>query len=245
MLYKLSNHFTTRLGGGFGYKTPTLFASEIDERDFPRISSGNNLQAEKSKGINLDFNYHQVLGEWKLTVNQMFYFTKIKKPLINEVILNNDIYFFNASKPVNTKGFETYIAAIHDELELYLGYTYTIAKQLYSSTNPNVSLSARNKFASVIAYEFSEKFRAGIEASYTGNQYLDNGSKTPAYLFVAAMMRYNIKNVSLVLNCENLFDYRQTKKENIYTGSISNPIFKQIWAPLDGRVINLSAKIDF
>ena len=245
MLYKLSNYFTTRLGGGFGYKTPTLFASEIDERDYPRISSANNLQAEKSKGINWDINYHRNVGEWKLTVNQMFYFTKIKKPLFNEVLFNNDIYFVNASKPVNTKGFETYIAAIHDELELYLGYTYTIAKQLYSTTNPNVSLSARNKFATVIAYEFSKKFRAGIEASYTGNQYLDNGSKTPAYLFVAAMMRYNIKNISLVLNCENLFDYRQTKKENIYTGSISNPTFKQIWAPLDGRVINLSAKIDF
>ena len=245
MLYKLSNHFTTRLGGGFGYKTPTLFASEIDERDYPRISSDNNLQAEKSKGINWDLNYHQNVGEWKLTVNQMFYFTKINKPLINGVLFNNDIYFYNASKPINTKGFETYIAAIHDELELYLGYTYTIAKQLYSTTNPYVSLSARNKFASVIAYEFSKKFRAGIEASYTGNQYLDNGSKTPAYLFVAAMMRYNIKNTSLVLNCENILDYRQTKKENIYTGSISNPVFKQIWAPLDGRVINLSAKIDF
>jgi len=58
------------------------------------------------------------------------------------------------------------------------------------------------------------------------------------------MMRYNLKHVALVLNCENLFDYRQNKNLSIYTGSITNPAFKQIWAPLDGRVINLSTKID-
>jgi outer membrane receptor for monomeric catechols len=126
---------------------------------------------------------------------------------------------------------------------LYLGYTYTVARQLFNPVYPNVSLSARNKFAGVIAYEFSEKFRAGIEAAYTGKQYLDDGSTTSPYVFAAAMIRYNINKIALVLNCENLFDYRQSKKENIFTGSISNPVFKQIWAPLDGRVINLSAKI--
>lgn len=244
LLYKINNYFTTRLGGGFGYKSPGYFSSEVDERDYPKVYTGNNLVAEGSKGVNWDINYHQKAGEWDITVNQMFYFTRIDKPVVQDSLPNGIIYFYNAAKPVNTKGFETYIAAHLDELELYLGYTYTIAKQLYSTTNPYVSLSAGNKFASVIAYEFSEKFRVGIEAAYTGRQYLDDGTKTPAYLFAAAMVRYDIKKISLVLNCENLFDYRQTKKESIYTGSIRNPIFKQIWAPIDGRVINLSAKIN-
>jgi outer membrane receptor for monomeric catechols len=155
------------------------------------------------------------------------------------------ISFYNAGKPVNTKGFETYIAATHNALEIYFGYTYTNAKQLYDVVHPNVSLSARNKFATVIAYEFSSHFRAGVEASYTGKQYLDNGNTTPGYLFAAAMMRYDIKKVALVLNCEDLFDYRQTRKESIVYGPAVNPSFKQIWAPLDGRVINLSARINF
>ena len=116
---------------------------------------------------------------------------------------------------------------------------------MYNATYPNVSLSARNKFATVIAYEFSDRFRAGIEAAYTGKQFLDDGSTTSPYLFVAGMLRYDIKNISFVLNCENLLDYRQTKKETIFTGAITNPVFKQIWAPLDGRVVNVSAKINF
>lgn len=246
LLYKINSHFTTRLGGGLGYKIPNYFASDIDERNYPGILPNNDLQAEKSSGINWDINYKKVVNGWHLTINQMFYVTEIKKPVINFIFSGSDfIAFENAGRPINTKGFETYVAATHDELEIYFGYTYTLAKQLFSNTNPNVSLSARNKFATVIAYEFSEKFRAGIEAAYTGKQYLDNGNTTPAYLFTAAMLRYNIKNVSLVLNCENLFDYRQTRKENIVLPPNNNPTFKQIWAPLDGRVINLSAKISW
>ena len=245
LLYKLNNHFTTRLGGGLGYKVPTYFVSDIDERDYSKIIPNSNLLAEKSQGINWDINYKQTFDEWRLTVNQMFYITEIKRPVVVDASLPGYVYFSNAAKPLNTKGFETYIAATHDELEIYLGYTYTIAKQLFSNTNPYVSLSARNKFASVIAYEFSKKFRAGIEAAYTGSQYLDDGNTTSPYLFAAAMLRYNIKNISLVLNCENIFDYRQTRKEGIFTGAVSNPTFKQIWAPLDGRVINLSAKISW
>jgi iron complex outermembrane receptor protein/outer membrane receptor for ferrienterochelin and colicins len=44
---------------------------------------------------------------------------------------------------------------------------------------------------------------------------------------------------SLVLNCENLLDERQSKYESLYTGSIADPTFKTLWAPIDGRVFNL------
>ncbi|MGC4101091.1 TonB-dependent receptor [Ferruginibacter sp.] len=245
LLYKISNHFTSRLGGGYGYKIPSQFSGDVDERDYMKYYPATNIKAERSIGLNWDINYKTVSNGWHLTVNQMFYITNIKDPLV-ETVLPNSIYTYSsATKPLDTKGFETYIAATHDELELYFGYTYTDARQKYDATHPHVSLSAKNKFATVIAYEFSEHFRAGVEASYTGKQYLDDGSTTQGYLFAAAMMRYDIKNVALVLNCENLFDYRQTRKESIVSGSPVNPVFKQLWAPIDGRVINLSARINF
>ena len=151
--------------------------------------------------------------------------------------------FRSAGKPIRTSGFETYIQIQYDRLEVYLGYVYTIAKKMYDDVQPFLSLSAQNKFASVLAYEFSQKFRAGIEAAFTGKQYLDDGRQTPAYPFVAAMMRYDIGKLSFVLNCENLFDYRQTKKETIVSGPVSNPTFAQLWAPIDGRAVNLSMRI--
>jgi outer membrane receptor for ferrienterochelin and colicins len=243
LMYKFNPHFTSRLGGGYGYKAPTLFSAEIDERDYKRLAGyAGNVAAEKSLGANFDINYKGKLDEWNLTVNQTFYITQINDPLLLNDITGRLVYK-NASQPLRTTGFETYVQATEDELELYLGYVYTNAKQLYNSSQPYLPLSARNKFASVASYEFSESFRAGIEAAYTGNQYLDNSTRTPGYLFMAAMVRYNIKNVSFVLNCENLLDYRQSKKEQIVFPPYNNPSFPDIWAPLEGRVINLSINI--
>jgi outer membrane receptor for ferrienterochelin and colicins len=245
LLYKINTQFTTRLGGGLGYKAPSVFTNDVDERELRNHNLAPSIVAEKSYGINWDINYKRRVDEWNITINQMFYVTQINHPVIANVNGGINYDYINASKPLNTKGFETYVAAIHDGLELYLGYTYTIAKQLYNPIQPFVPLSARSKFAAVISNEFSDRLRACIEASYTGKQYLDNGTKTPGYLIAAGMVRYDIKKVSLVLNCENIFDYRQTRKENIVYGSIINPSFKQIWAPVDGRVVNLSARINF
>jgi outer membrane receptor for ferrienterochelin and colicin len=244
LLYKFNTHLTSRLGGGLGYKAPTVFNNDIDERELAGHNLAGGIRTEKSIGVNWDITYKQKIDEWNITINQMFYVTEINRPVIAE---NNSIFYsyINAGKPLNTKGFETYFALKHDDLEIYLGYTYTIAKQYYNKIQPNVPLSPKSKFAAVISNEFSPRFRACIEASYTGKQYLDNGNRTPGYLIAAGMVRYDIKKLSLVLNCENFFDYRQTRKESIVHGSISNPSFKQIWAPVDGRVINLSARINF
>ncbi len=250
MMYKVNSKVTMRLGGGLGYKAPTLITSEMDERDY-RANAGyvNNIEAEKSYGANYDINYKTKAGDWNLTFNQTFFYNQIDKPLtiytppyigFPPVV---PFYQANEIKPLQTAGFETYIAAREDELELYLGYVYTNAKRQYNSTNPNLPLIARNKLATVIAYEFSKNFRAGIEASYTGKQYLENGTQTQDYLFGAAMVRYGYKNISLVLNCENLLDFRQNKNNQTVFPPYTNPRFPEIWAPLDGRVVNLSMMV--
>lgn len=153
------------------------------------------------------------------------------------------LVYTNAAMPVVTKGTESYIQLRKDELELYLGYTYTDAQRRYEVVNKQLPLTARHKLASVIAYEFSEQFRAGIESAFTGSQSLDDGRKTPSYLFLAAMIRYTVGHFSFVLNGENLFDYRQSKREPIVYAPYTNPSFAEVWAPLEGRVINLSMSV--
>jgi outer membrane receptor for ferrienterochelin and colicins len=243
LLYKINHEFTSRLGGGLGYKIPTVFDSEIDERDYPLLQPLQNVKAERSAGANWDVNFKKNFNAFGLTINQSFYITQINDPLV-AVTNAGKITYANAGKPITTRGFETYIQFTFDKLEAYLGYTRAVAKKLYDPAQPFLELSARDKFASVIAYTFSDRFRACIEAAYTGKQYLETGKQSEPFLFAAAMVRYDIKNISIVLNCEDLFDYRQTRKESIFSGSLQNPVFKQLWAPIDGRVINLSMKIN-
>lgn len=246
ILYKASPSVTMRLGGGLGYRTPSIFTSDIDERDYRKLlppSVPVTTKAERSQGLNWDINFYRRTDKGNITLNQTFYVTNIQDPVIHDTLANGNIYFTNASRAVTSYGMETYLLVQHNDLEIYLGYTLTDARKKYDAVHPYVSLSARNKFAGVIGYEFSKKFRAIVEASYTGNQFLDDGTKTPSFLFAAAMIRYDVGHFSFVLNCENLFDYRQTKKEEIVIPPYTDPRFKQLWAPIDGRVVNLSIKI--
>lgn len=242
LLYKITSVITSRLGGGMGYKIPTVFNSEVDERSYKNLRLDENVRAERSLGGNWDINFKKTIGQVVLAVNQSFYITHINHPLV-AFTPPGLVYYYTETDPVVTKGFETWFQVSYEGLEAYLGYTLADARKKYDKINPYLELSARDKFASVISYEFSNRFRACIEAAYTGRQYLENGSTTPSFLFAAAMIRYDISRFSFVLNCENLFDYRQTKKETIVNPPFTNPAFKQIWAPIDGRVVNLSVKI--
>jgi iron complex outermembrane receptor protein/outer membrane receptor for ferrienterochelin and colicins len=152
--------------------------------------------------------------------------------------------FGNEAKGVVTKGSDTYVRTVIQGWELYAGYTFTIAERKYLAENQFVPLTPKHRLAFTgVKYFEKAGFRFGIEASYTGHQYRDDDTQTPGYLFMAAMMEKKLgRHFSVVLNGENLLNYRQSKVEPLYTGIISNPVFKPLWAPIDGRVINLSLK---
>ncbi|NOT51469.1 MAG: TonB-dependent receptor [Chitinophagaceae bacterium] len=245
VLYKMSRRLTLRFGGGIGYRIPSIFTSDIDERDYRKLLplDSISIRPERSQGLNLAINYHRSRDKGNITFNQSFFITNIQDPIINDTTMNGRIYFHNAARPVVTYGSETFLQLHHNALELYLGYAYTVAKKLYDPAHLYVSLSPRNKLTGMISYQLSKKFRTSVEATYTSQQYLDNGIQTPSYPFAAAMIRYDVGHFSFVLNCENIFDYRQTNEEDILIPPVTDPRFKQLWAPIDGRVVNLSIKI--
>jgi outer membrane receptor for ferrienterochelin and colicins len=256
-LFKFNDEFTARLNGGLGYRVPVPYVNSLDERDYPQVQPLRGLTAETSQGLNGDLNYaHRFGPEIVLNLNQSFFYTRLQNPLIlpdggivggpgsaNYQPGSGPLTWQNASAPVTTQGLETYVRLRADETELYLGYVFTYARRLYDPLNPNVELAARHKLAAVAVQEFSEHVGAGIEASYTGQQYLSDGTTTPGYPIVAALLRYRTGPWTVVLNAENIFDYRQTRRERVVlpvNGSLASPIFRELWAPVEGRVVNLS-----
>jgi len=247
-MYKPSNKITMRIGGGEGYKTPSIFSSELDERDYKYLLDFNSsIKSEKSLGMNFDVNYKTKVDGWNITLNQTVFYNEVKDPIVLYTMYTDLVCcippsytYLNAGRSIVSKGLETYFQAIKAPYELYAGYVYTDARRQYNALDPNLPLIAKHKFAAVFAYEFNESFRAGIESSFTCKQYLDNGTSTNSYLFSALMLRYNIGKAAFVLNCENLFDVRQNKNRSIVSPPYTNPSFPEIYAPLDGRVINLS-----
>ena len=247
LFHRFNKEWGTRAGFGMGYTTPNPLTPQIKDYTIYQIQPiANNVSAEKSYSGNIEFNYTQKISgdeageEGSLFINQAFFITQITTPVIATQDNNGKVYFTNQLQPILTKGFDTYIKLKTDAWEIYLGYTYTEAERKYLANNQFIPYTPRNRVAAMVLYEVEGKFRIGIDASYNSYQYRDDNSKTPGYFFMAVMAEKKFgPKWSLVLNCENLFDERQSKYENLYTGTVANPSFKTLWAPVDGRVINL------
>jgi outer membrane receptor for ferrienterochelin and colicin len=245
LLQKIGKEFVVRVNGGAGYRAVVPYVNELDERDLSRITT-LTTNAEKSLGGGGDITWKHSLGEeGTLTISQGFFYTRLANPAIvvgdnQEAGGTSPLAWQNQSAPLLSRGLESYVRYSGDGTELYLGYQYTYARRLYDAVHPNVELAARHKLAAVFVKEVSHHLGLGIEAAYTGTQYLSDGRQTPGYPFVAGMVRYKQGPFTVVLNGENFFDYRQTRKEAVVFAPRNNPGFAQIWSPVEGRVINLS-----
>jgi outer membrane receptor for ferrienterochelin and colicins len=264
-LWHLTEALTARVNGGLGYRVPVPYVNALDERDYPQVQPLRGLTAETSQGLNGDLNYAHTFTGFEeplvLNLNQSFFYTRLQNPLIlpdggivggpgggNYQPGSGPLTWQNAAAPVTTRGLETYVRLRADETELYLGYVFTDARRDYDPANPHVELAARHKFAAVALTDFTEHFGGGIEASYTGQQYLSDGTTTPGYPIVAALLRYRTGPWTVVLNAENVLDYRQTRRERVVLpvgGSYASPVFRELWAPVEGRVVNLSLNWKF
>ena len=87
-------------------------------------------------------------------------------------------------------------------------------------------------------YEIEDKIKIGLEAYYFSEQKLNDGATGKPYWIYGLMVEKLWESFSLFINFENFTDTRQTQFDTIYTGTISSPTFRDIYAPVDGFVIN-------
>ena len=247
LLYKITNKLTSRVGGGLGYKAPNIFSEDAEENAFQNIVPLNfaTVKEEKSYGVNADVNYKTVIFDnINFSINQLFFYTIIKSPLILEPVQStNNFVFNNANGNTNTKGFETALKFKIDDISLYVGYTFTDVKRNFNNISTPNPLSAKHHLNVDAMYELNEKLRLGYELYYTGQQYLSTGQKVRDYWVTGIFSEYKFKHFSLFINFENFTDTRQSRWESMYTGSIQNPSFKEVYTPTEGFIFNGGFKI--
>ncbi|MEY4925857.1 MAG: hypothetical protein RI894_293 [Bacteroidota bacterium] len=244
-LYKFDKSFSARLNGGFGYKIPTVLNYLDLETDLPYYANSRNLQPELSQGINADINYtHRFSNKLNVTLNQSFFFTNLSRPVADSAHYNNTLTLYNAEKPLQTKGLQTYARLRYSNMELYLGYVFTDVTKLYDAYQPAPYVTPRHNFSTTFFYELEEGWRFGLESSLIAGQLDQSYQPAPNYFLLATMAQYHVGKFTFVLNGENLLDFRQNKSAKIYDGTISSPVFHKLYAPIDGRVVNLSVKIN-
>jgi iron complex outermembrane receptor protein len=247
VMYHFTDNFFGRLSGGFGYKLPTPFTDEAERTRYQDVRPLNNLKPEKSTGVNVDINFKTPLfEELFLTFNQAFFLTELDNPIIaNQALLNQQIVLYeNAEGNISSRGLNSNMRLSLDELVLYVDYTFLSAIKKYDE-NKQLELTPKNRLTTTLAYEDEEEgVKAGLEAFYFGAQQLENGNRTPDYWLLGASVQKRFGCMTVALNIENILDIRQTRYENIVSGDLNNPVFNDIYAPLDGIVGNIVLKFD-
>ncbi|GAA4429304.1 hypothetical protein GCM10023188_14490 [Pontibacter saemangeumensis] len=246
-LFRISDRLSSRIGGGMGYKTPTIFTEEAESITFRNIVPLNTrvTEVETSIGGNADINYSTIIGDRvTFSVNHMFFYTYLNNPLILTLRPDNLYEFQSASGYVATKGVETNMKFGYEWVKLFLGYTHTDAKQHYNGTVSDMPLTPRHRVNTVLMLEKEDNFRIGLEAYYFSPQRLTDGGSGRDYWINGVMIEKMFERFSLFINFENIFDTRQSRFGSIYTGSITEPVFNEIYAPVDGRVINGGIKLN-
>jgi iron complex outermembrane receptor protein/outer membrane receptor for ferrienterochelin and colicins len=246
-LIKLSNKLSTRIGGGLGYKIPTIFTEQTETNQYQNILPLQNVEAERSFGGTFDIQYKTALGEnLSVSMNQMFFHTQINKPL---VLLDTGSYFSfrNASKPVTTSGFETNLKLVFKEnFKLLAGYTYTHTKAAYLTGNTFLPLLPKDKLNLCLIYEKEDNCKFGLEGYMTNKQYLSNGTQTPLYWEFGFMAEKTIyEHYIFFINFENFTDTRQSRYKRVVNEPHNSPTFDEIWTHTEGFVFNGGFKVKF
>ncbi|GAB2498905.1 TonB-dependent receptor [Algoriphagus taiwanensis] len=247
-MYKPNSALTMRIGGGLGYKSPTVFTEETERIQFRHVApiDFGRLVSERSAGANLDLNYRLALGdELSLVANTLFFFTQIQNPLILEQNARG-FEFVQPEGKFETRGIEVNLKWNYRDFKLFTGYTFADVIQDLNGVKSPYPLVARHRLNNVLMYEKHENFWIGLEAYYFSPQVLNDGEEGQSYWILGLMSEKVLsEHFSLFVNFENFLDTRQTRFDTIYTGDISNPEFRDIYAPVDGFVINGGVKLRF
>ena len=246
VLLKVNPKLSLRLGSGLGYKTPTVFTEDAERIQFRNVLpiDVSKTEAEESIGANFDINYKTELSDdLFFSLNTLFFYTQVNDPLILKPTSTESYEFLQPNGYLDTKGLETNIKLSYKNFKLFVGYTLADVQEHYNSSSTTFPLVAKHRLNNVLMYEVEEKLKMGLEAYYFAPQQLNDGATGRDYWLFGFMVEKIWERFSLFINFENFGNTRQTKFDTIHTGPLTNPTFRDIYAPVDGFVVNGGIKI--
>jgi outer membrane receptor for ferrienterochelin and colicins len=244
-LFKFTDKWSSRLGAGLGYKTPTAFTEQTETIQYKNVLPLSNVKSEQSYGGTADVNFRTTLGsDFSFSINQMFFYTLIKHSSVLTQNIAGNYFFTNTDKNVFSTGFETNAKLIYKEnFKLFAGYTFTHAEADYLPGNKFMPLLPKSKLNLALVYEKERDLKLGLEGYFTDRQYLYNGSRTPTFWEFGFMAEKTFGKIAVFINAENFTDTRQSRYKPVVNGSHNNPTFDDIWTHTEGRTFNGGVKI--
>jgi iron complex outermembrane receptor protein len=159
----------------------------------------------------------------------------------------------NAPGPDRSTGAELFGTYDRAPWKVALKYTWLQATAISPATGnrTDAALTPKNSGALEVAWGFGPA-RTGVAwyAEYTGRQAVYDDpyrQTTPAYTTFGLLVSHRFGGATFYLNGENLGDVRQTHYDPLVTPAPSEDLqwTTEVWAPLEGRVINAGLRLAF
>jgi len=247
LMFEPTNLLTFRIGGGMGYKTPTVFTEDVERLQFRSVQPINidETDAERSIGFNLDGNYKwSITNELNLSTNVLLFYTRIDDPLVLNRTSGALYEFVQPGGHICSQGIEANMRWKYKDFKLFVGYTLADVDQHYNGASEQYPLVSQHRLNNVLMYEKHDNFWIGLEGYYYSPQKLNDGTTGQSYWILGVMTEKKLgEKFSIFLNFENFLDTRQSRFDTIYTGTLNDPNFRDIYAPVDGFVINGGFKL--
>jgi iron complex outermembrane receptor protein len=246
LMYRPSSAVTMRLGGGTGFKAPTIFVEKAEERGFRNAYLSTDAVAERSQSGSFDINWKTIVDAIGVDINAVAYLTKLDDALVADPdSLRNDLLVLrSATGTTVARGAEMALKLSYEEFKLSFGYTYLDATQTDRDRRYELALNPRHSLGSVFMWESEEaEMKVGLEAYWTGAQRLEDHplrDRSPSYWITGLLVEKGFGPIRIFFNAENFLDTRQTRFEPIILGDpMKGPVETlPIYAPLEGRVFN-------
>jgi len=244
-IYRLSDEVGLRASAGLGYKVPTIFSDQSDPDVIYKLNPvGCNVTVEKSMGGEFDFTYRAVaFGKISLILNQAFFYTRVNSPiLLTAEATPASLSLANANGHLFSRGAETDIKVAYGDLDAFIGYTFTDAQKRFSESHGELFLTPPHKFVMDVLVDVEGFGEGGIELRYTGRQLIHDGTKSPDFLVLDFLFQKKFSHFTFFVAVENLLNFKEANYTPVVTGGSVNPQFNDVWAPLEGRVVNVGLK---
>lgn len=247
-LFRWTEKLTTRIGGGLGYRNPTMFNQEAELLGYNDVLpiDFSKVKAEESYGGNVDIGFRTPLGEhFFINFNQLFFYSYLNRPLILEDTgsASGVYHFINANGNTQSIGGETFFKFGFYDFVFFAGYTFTKATNNFNGSTSEILLTPTHSLKGDLLYSLPGKWRIGVDYEYKSSQLLTTTRNSRPFWTYGAVVEHTWDKVTFFGNVENFTDVRQTKFEPLISSPYNTPQFTPVWAPLDGIVLNGGIKL--
>jgi iron complex outermembrane receptor protein len=243
-LFRAGRGWTARIAGGTGIFAPTPFTEETEVIGLSRLRPIAGLGIERAQSLSADLG--GTLGP--VEVNASTFRSTIDHAVALRPVPGDSttLELVNAAEPTRVGGVEFFARYKREPLSVTGSYAFLQGTEfdVEHAIRRTAPFNPRHSGGLTIVLEEEETgTRAGVEIYYTGRQALVDDpyrSFSRPYAFVDALLERRFGRVSVFLHGEDLNGVRQTRFDPLLRPS-PDPEGRwttDVWAPLEGRMIN-------